>query len=179
MTGHHADAADLAQGDLALLDTPLAQQLLHSRIPVRMAFVWHDGTPRVIPTWFHWDGESVVMVTYVSGPNIGIRHAAARLKALRARPDVALTIDTETFPPQSLTIRGRAEISEVAGIAPEYAAAAARYLGEEGATAMLAQMDQPGTTQARISVRPSWVGLLDFVSRLPGAQGGVIRAGER
>jgi len=38
---------------------------------------------------------------------------------------------------------------------------------------MLASVDQPGTAQARIAVRPDWVGVLDFVTRRPSAQGGV------
>ncbi|HXL91920.1 MAG TPA: pyridoxamine 5'-phosphate oxidase family protein [Streptosporangiaceae bacterium] len=163
----------LPQGDLRLLETDLAQQLLHSAIPARVAFVWTDGTPRVIPTWFHWTGEEIVMATYIAGSDIGIRHPAARLAALRANPRIALTIDTDTFPPQTLTIRGTARITEVEGLAPEYAAAARRYLGEEAAGSMLASVDQPGTAQARIAVRPDWVGVLDFVTRRPSAQGGV------
>ncbi len=163
----------LPQGDLRLLETDLARELLDSAIPARLAFVAIDGTPRVVPTWFEWNGEEMVMVTYVAGPNIGIRHPAARIAALRANPTVALTIDTDQFPSQSLTIRGRAEIDEVDGLAPEYVAAARRYLGEDGAAGMLASMDQPGTVQARIAVRPTWVGLLDFVTRLPGPLGGV------
>jgi hypothetical protein len=163
----------LPQGDVRLLETELAQQLLHTSIPARLAFVWTDGTPRVVPSWFHWDGQDVVMATYVAGPQIGIRHPAARIKALRANPNVALTIDTEGTPPQGLTIRGQAQVTEVDGIAPEYAAAAHRYLGAEVATGMLAASDQPGTRQARIAVRPSWVGLIDFVTRKPSVQGGV------
>jgi hypothetical protein len=163
----------LPQGDLRLLETALAQQLLSSSIPARLAYVATDGTPRVVPTWFEWNGSELVMATYVAGPDIGIRHPAARIAALRANPAVAVTIDTEQFPAQSLTIRGRAEIDEVDGLAPEYAAAARRYLGDAGAEQMLASMDQPGTVQARIVVRPSWVGLLDFVTRLPGPLGGV------
>ena len=38
---------------------------------------------------------------------------------------------------------------------------------------MLAGMDQPGTVQARIAVRPTWAGLLDFAERLPSPLGGV------
>jgi hypothetical protein len=38
---------------------------------------------------------------------------------------------------------------------------------------MTAAMGQPGTVQARISVRPDWVGLIDFVTRRPSALGGV------
>jgi hypothetical protein len=56
---------------------------------------------------------------------------------------------------------------------PEYVASARRYLGEEAAAGMVASMDQPGTRQARISVRPDWVALIDFVSRKPSVLGGV------
>ncbi len=164
---------DLPQGDLRLLETPTARELLASRIPARLAFVWPDGTPRVVPTWFHWNGREIVTVTYTAGPRIGIRHPAARIAALRANPAVALTIDTEEPPNRVLTIRGRAEVTEVDGIAEEYAAAARRYLGDEAAAGMLAQMDQPGTAQARVAVRPEWVGLIDFVSRMPSVLGGV------
>ena len=44
------------QGDLALLDDPVAQTLLQSTIPARLAYSWTDGTPRVVPIWFHWTG---------------------------------------------------------------------------------------------------------------------------
>lgn len=167
------DPQALPQGDPRLLETPLAQELLHSSIPARLAYVAVDGTPRVVPTWFEWNGAELVMVTYVAGPNAGIRRPAARIAALRANPAVAITIDTDQFPAQSLTVRGRAEVDEVDGLAPEYVASARRYLGDDAADQMLASMDQPGTVQARIVVRPSWVGLLDFVDRLPAPLGGV------
>ena len=162
----------IPQGDLRLLDTDLARELLHSAIPARLAFIATDGTPRVVPTWFEWNGTEVVMATYVAGPDAGIRHPASRIAAIRANPDVALTIDTDDFPPRSVTIRGRAEIDEVEGLAPEYVASAHRYLGEAAAD-MVAGMDRPGTVQARIVVRPSWVGTLDFAQRLPSPLGGV------
>lgn len=47
---------------------------------------------------------------------------------------------------------------------PDYASAARRYLGEPQAEAYL---DQPGTRMARIAVRPDWVGVVDFQTRLP------------
>jgi hypothetical protein len=91
----------------------------------------------------------------------------------RANPDVAITIDTESFSPNVLLVRGRASVVEVDGVVPEYALAAHRYLGEEGATAYLAQFDVPGTTMARIAGRPAWVGIVDFQVRLPESLGGV------
>jgi hypothetical protein len=172
-TASSPGAAPIPQGDLRLLATDLAQRLLGSTIPARLAYVATDGTPRVVPTWFEWTGEEVVMATYLAGPAAGVRHPAARVAALRANPAVALVIDTESSPPQSVTIRGRAEIEEIDGLAPEYVSSAHRYLGDASAAAMLAGMDQPGTVQARIAVRPAWVGLLDFAERLPSPIGGV------
>jgi hypothetical protein len=161
----------LPQGDLGLLESDIATRLLTSTVPARLAYVALDGTPRVLPTWFHWTGEELVMPTFLAAPHV--RHAAARLRALRANPDAAITIDTESFPPDVLSVRGRASVAEVDGVAPEYALAARRYMGEEAAAGYLAQIDQPGTRMARIAVRPTWVGIIDFQTRLPSTLGGV------
>jgi hypothetical protein len=37
----------------------------------------------------------------------------------------------------------------------------------------LAMVDQPGTRMARVAVRPNWVGLVDFQTRLPSNLGGI------
>lgn len=160
----------LEQGDLRLLESDLAKRLLTSRIPARYAYAAPDGTPRVVASWFAWTGEELVMPTFISAPHV--RHAVYRLRALRANPDVAVTVDTEAFPPEVLSIRGKAEITEVQGVVPEYAQAAHRYLGSVQASAYLAQIDHPSTRMARVAVRPRWVGLLDFQTRLPSALGG-------
>jgi len=106
------------------------------------------------------------MPTFIRAPHVA--GPAQRLAALRARPDVAVSIDTESSPAQALTIRGTAQIAEVDGVDPDYADSARQYLGEEAARDYLAMLDQPGTRMARITVRPTWVGLLDFgAGRLP------------
>ncbi len=161
----------LEQGDLRLLETDLAERLLTSTIPARYAFTALDGTPRIVASWFAWTGEELVLPTFIAAPHI--RHAAYRVRALRANPDVAVSIDTESSPPEVLSIRGKAEITELDGIAPEYAEAAHRFLGSEQAHGYLAQIDQPGTRMARIAVRPTWVALMDFQTRMPSALGGV------
>jgi hypothetical protein len=92
------------------------------------------------------------------------------LRALREQPEIAVSIDTDGFPPEVLSLRGPAEVTEVDGVAPENARAAQRYMGPEAATYYLAQIDQPGTRTARIAVRPAWVGVLDFQTRLPSAE---------
>lgn len=146
------------QGDLSLLNDPVAQELLQSRIPARLAYVWPDGTPRVVPVWFHWNGKEVI---------IGSLPGIPKLKALQENPHVALTIDTETFPAQALMIRGTATVEMVPQV-PEYAAAAERYIGTEGAAAWMGQVGGLFTEMARIVVTPTWVGILDFETRFPG-----------
>lgn len=162
-----AELATIPQGSLELLDTPLARTLLASAIPARVAYTAKDGTPRIVATWFRWTEGDLVMPTFIQAPHVPA--PARRLAALRARPDVAISIDTESMPAQVLLVRGKAEITEVDGIDPDYAASARLYLGEEAAREYLAMADQPGTRMARITVRPTWVGLLDFGGeRLPG-----------
>lgn len=148
------------QGDLALLQHPAAQELLQSKIPARLAYVWTDGTPRVIPIWFHWNGREIVMATPPKAP---------KLKALAKNPKVSLTIDDNTFPHKVLLIRGTARLESVKGIAPEYEAAAGRYFDPKLANAWLTQLRTLIASQVRISVTPEWAGLLDFQERFPSA----------
>ncbi len=51
------------QGDITILDYPISQQLLLSKAWARLAYTWSDGTPRVVPIGFHWNGREIVMVT--------------------------------------------------------------------------------------------------------------------
>lgn len=165
MTDAELDA--IPQGSPALLDTPLAKTLLASAIPARVAYTAKDGTPRIAPTWFQWINGELVMPTFIQAPHVSA--PSRRLAALGARPDVAVSIDTEGPPAQVLLVRGKAQVTEVDGIDPDYAVSARQYLGEEAAEQYLAMADQPGTRMARIAVRPTWVGLLDFSGeRLPG-----------
>ena len=71
-----------------------------------------------------------------------------------------------------LLVRGQATIDDIDGVAPEYAASARLYLGDEAAAGLLSMADDPSTRMARIALRPAWVGLLDFDTRLPGPIGG-------
>jgi len=148
------------QGGLELLQHPASQELLRSKIPARFAYVWTDGTPRVVPIWFHWNGREIVMASPPRAP---------KLKALKKNPKVSLTIDDNTFPHKVLLIRGTARLEDVAGIVPEYAAAADRYFGKEQAQAWLSQLRSMISSQVRITITPEWVGLLDFQTRFPSA----------
>ncbi|MBC6459489.1 pyridoxamine 5'-phosphate oxidase family protein [Actinomadura sp. HBU206391] len=156
------DPMALPQGDLGLLDSDVAARLLASTELARLAYVAADGTPRVFPMLFHWTGADVVMSTF---------EGTRKIAALRARPDVAITIDRASTPPEVLLIRGQATVTDVEGVVPEYALAQRRYAGPEQAAVNLAEVDHPGTRMARIAVRPTWVGVLDFQTRLPGGTG--------
>ncbi|UNX55542.1 pyridoxamine 5'-phosphate oxidase family protein [Georgenia sp. TF02-10] len=154
-----AGASDLPQGDVRLLQSRTAQELLGSTELARVAYVAKDATPRVFPMLFHWTGEELVLCTFAG---------AAKIHAIRARPDIAVTIDAPTTPPRVLLLRGRATVDEVDGIVPEYRQAHLRYAGPEQGEANVAAVDNPGVRMARIGLRPTWVGVLDFVARLPG-----------
>jgi hypothetical protein len=150
------------QGGLELLEHPASKELLQSKIPARLAYIWTDGTPRVVPIWFHWDGNEFVLGTPPKAP---------KLKALAKNPKVSLTIDDNTFPHKVLLVRGTAKIQAVNGVVPEYALAAERYFGEQQGKAWISQLSQMVDGMSRISIRPEWVGLLDFQTRFPSALG--------
>ena len=155
------------QGDIGLLNEPMAQRLLQSRIPARLAYVWSDGTPRVVPIGFHWNGREVVLGTPPDAPKVSVLADGA---------PVALTIDGDEMPYQVLMVRGTTRSDVVNGIAPEYAAMCRRTLGEEGGQAWLDQLAPMCPQMVRISITPTWVGLIDFQTRFPSA---VERAMER
>jgi Pyridoxamine 5'-phosphate oxidase len=148
------------QGDLALLNDPVAQKLLLSTVPARLAYTWHDGTPRVVPIWFHWTGEEIVL---------GSSPQAPKMKVLPHNSNVALTIDSNDFPWKTLLIRGTARAETVDGVVPEYAAAAERYFGAEQGRAWVDQVRHLSSQMARVAIRPEWVGILDFETRFPSA----------
>lgn len=151
------------RGDLGLLDHPVARQLLQATIPARLAYVALDGTPRVVPMQFHWTGEEIVLNCWPDDP---------KAAALRAHPAVALTIDTAEPPYRVLQVRGTAAVTVVTGTSPEMAAAAVRYMGSEAGRAWVEQAARLSPQTVRIGVRPTWVDVLDFETRMPG---GMVR----
>lgn len=142
----------------SLLDDPVVKALLTSATPARLAYTWYDGSPRVVPIWFHWDGEAFVL---------GSPARAPKLKVLASRPEVALTIDTAEFPYRVLSVRGREQVDLLDDVVPEYASAAERYFGPDQGQAWVSQLR--GKPMARIRVVPEWVNVLDFETRLPSA----------
>jgi Pyridoxamine 5'-phosphate oxidase len=148
------------QGSLELLQHPAAQELLKSKIPARLAYIATDGTPRVIPIWFHWNEREFVMASPPKAP---------KLKALAKNPKVSFTIDDNDFPHKVLLVRGTARLEPVDGIVPEYIACSERYFPPDVAQAWLKQLRTIVSSMVRITITPEWVGLLDFKTRFPSA----------
>lgn len=152
----------MAQGDLDLLQDPVAQELLLAPLPAHLAYTWTDGTPRVVPIWFHWTGDEVVMATPPNAP---------KNKVLADGTPVAVSIDSDGFPYHVLMLRGRVSVQVVDGVVPEYADAATKYFGAEQGAAWVSQFPE-GTRMTRVALRPDWVGVIDFETRLPSALSG-------
>jgi hypothetical protein len=156
------------RGEVAeVLAKPIAQRLLGSSIPARLAYNGVDGEPRVIPMGFWWSGEHVVMATVP---------AAAKVRALRQNPRVALTVDTEAeWPPRVLLIRGAARLELVDGVPDSYVRGSRKSVPaehfeswEQGVRALYDQM-------VTITVEPDWAKLLDFETTLPKAVEDLVR----
>lgn len=155
------------QGSLALLEDEVARRLLQSPLPARLAYQWTDGTPRVVPIGFHWNGTELVFGTPPDAP---------KTKALPDGTWAAVTIDTAEMPYKVLMLRGRVRSDTVEGIAPEYEAMTLRTLGEEQGRQWLAYLGTISTAMTRIFLRPEWVAVIDFETRFPSA---IERAMER
>ena len=152
----------------AVLADPLALELMRSSIPARLAYVGPDGFPRAIPIGFHWDGAQFVLCTVPHAPKV---------PALRANPKVAFTVDTNTFPPHVLLVRGTAAIDIVEGVAPEYLAASRKAIGPDQWNSYEAQVRAMYKQMARIKITPTWAKLLDFQTRFPTPIEQLLRGG--
>ena len=138
----------------------LAQDLLGSPIVARLAYTWRDGSPRVVPMWFHWTGEDILMGAPPNSP---------KMKVLTARPQVAVIIDTVEWPYKWLTLRGTASVQVSKQPFAEYLTMARRYLGDAGGEQFLKALHQTFQGWARIAIRPTEVRILDFQGRFPSA----------
>lgn len=148
------------QGNVALLRSEVAQRLLQARVPARLAYQWIDGTPRVIPIGFHWNGTELVFGTPPDSPKMSV---------LRDGVWAAASIDTELMPYKVLQVRGRIRTDTVDGVAPEYEKMTLRMLGDEQGQAWLATLRPMTSSMSRIFLTPEWVGVLDFETRFPSA----------
>jgi nitroimidazol reductase NimA-like FMN-containing flavoprotein (pyridoxamine 5'-phosphate oxidase superfamily) len=115
----------------------------------------------VIPIAFYWDGERIVVCTATTSPKV---------RALSARPDVAITIDVGDTPAaaKSLLVRGFAHLETVDGVADEYLEAAKKALDPDTHAAFEGHVRSMYKQQVRISIEPRWARFYDFgAGRVP------------
>jgi hypothetical protein len=143
----------------AVLNEPLAQQLLTAPLLARLAYVAVDGSPRVIPIGFLWTGRTIVVCTATTAPKV---------RSIAADPRVAITIDRPGPPAQVLSVRGRASVETIDGIPPEFLAAVSKGMSAEEASGFESQVRGVYKEMARISIDPEWAAIYDFgAGRLP------------
>lgn len=153
----------------SVMEDPVAQRLVNAPVPARLAYVARDGTPRVIPIGFLWDGSSFV---------IGTVPTSAKVAALQANPVVALTIDTSppAWPPNVLLVRGTASVSMVDGVFPEYVEASRKITPADQFPSWEAGVHALYDRMARIDITPTWAKIHDFETRIPTAVEELARA---
>ncbi len=147
------------QGSIALLNDPKSQEILHAPIMAHLAYVASDGTPRVMPVWFAWEGGAVVICSVV---------VAMKLKSMTDGSRVAIEIDETRWPYHRLMLRGTVTTTQFPGVVPGYKETAIRYLGEQFGSMFVGQLEKIGIPMTRIAIKPDWVGLYNFESRNPG-----------
>lgn len=150
----------------AMMARPISQQLLQASIPARLAYTALDGDPRVVPMGWWWNGTALVMAT---APK------AAKVAALRRHPKVAVTIDTEGFPPQALLIRGAATLELVESVPHEYIEGGRRFMTAEQFVGWEAGVRDLYERMVRITIEPHWAKLLDFETTIPKAVEDLVR----
>jgi Pyridoxamine 5'-phosphate oxidase len=151
----------------AVMEKPISQDLLGSSIPARFSYVGLDGDPRVIPIGFLWNGGRILLFTVPK---------SAKVRALQQNPRVAITIDTESFPPHVLLIRGAATVELVDGVPDDYVEASRRLVPADQFDAWEAGVRALYVQMARITIEPDWAKLLDFETTIPKAVEDLVRA---
>jgi len=145
---------------IADLAHPGALELLRHQPLARIGYTGTDGFPRVIPIGFHWNGERIIVCTALNAPKV---------RALSARPRVALTIDSDDGPAtRTLSVRGVATMDIVDGVPGEYLAASAKTMSGEQARQFEAHVRSVYQQMARITIEPRWARYFDFAAgRVP------------
>jgi hypothetical protein len=151
----------------AVMEKPISQELLGSSIPARFSYVGLDGDPRVVPIGFLWSGRQMLLFTVPT---------AAKVRALQHNPRVAITIDTETFPPHVLLIRGAASVELVDGVPDDYLEASRKLVPADQFDAWEAGVRTLYARMAQVTIEPDWAKLLDFETTLPKAVEDLVRA---
>lgn len=108
-----------------LADARLARFLAEEPV-IWLSTVRPDGTPHLVPTWFAWDGESIVMMS---------KPGAQKVRNLRANACAMLALGDAEDDFDVGLLEARAELIEHAGsLAPAFAAKYADRIAMLGLT---------------------------------------------
>ena len=143
------------------LHDPGAEELLRSAGMARMAYNGLDGLPRVVAVGILWTGGRIVTCTATTAPKV---------KALEARPHVALTLESGDTPDtaKALQVRGIAHLDTVDGVADEYLEMAGRSMEGSALEEFERNVRQTYDQMVRISIEPQWARFYDFgAGRMP------------
>ena len=141
-----------------VMAAPITQQLLREVPILHLAYTGLDGGPRVIPIGYLWDGATFQFWTIPGAP---------KLKALKADPRVAITIDLNGVPPRVLYARGRAALEVVEGVPAGYLEASHRGLPREQWDGFDDQVRSLYDRMVVIKVTLDWAKLIDFETTVP------------
>jgi hypothetical protein len=149
-----------------VMTKPIARQLLADEPLLRLAYTAPDGSPRLIPLAYQWDGTSFRIWTIP---------ISAKVRALQRDPRVAVTIDIVGPPPRILFVRGRAELTTVPGVPDGYLEASYRTMPVEVHEGFATQVRALYDEMTVITVTPEWAKLIDFETNAPSAVEQVVR----
>lgn len=108
--------------------------------PVRLACIDDNGIPYLVPMWYEWDSED-------NGFWIVPRKKSIWAKYIKARPNVAISIDEENPPYRKVFVQGKAELIEEPNLGGQWVDVATkmsyRYLGENGPDYLEPTLNEP------------------------------------
>lgn len=159
---------------------PVVRTLLEMPIALRIGYTGLDGSPRVIPVVYLWDGAAFVFASPA---------AAYKVKSIVARPEAAFSIDVGPGPtaaearvkissslglpvvdyaPIAVTGRGTTSIEICSGIPQIHLEMARRMIGDDRKLKDWADGHvERDNDWAIISLTPTHIAVCDFVSRFP------------
>jgi PPOX class probable F420-dependent enzyme len=86
-----------------VLTTELARELLAARLMANLATHGRDGGIHLVPMWFLWDGEAILIPT---------NHATQKARNLERDPRASVMIDDsrDAFDLRGITVMGKVEL---------------------------------------------------------------------
>lgn len=149
-----------------VMSDPISAALLRDEPLLRLSYSASDGSPRVVPMGYGWDGTNIRMWTVP---------IAAKVRALRADPRVAMVIDVGGPPPRVLLMRGDAELETAPGVPSAYLDASHRNIPREMWDGFDSQVRDLYEEMVTITVTLTWAKLLDFERTAPSAVEEMVR----